>query len=55
MTFFSPFPPKPLCTFFNPKILHDHCFQILLGITVDPIEMEDNGQVFFGGEGGGGE
>ena len=42
MTFFSPFPPKPSCTFFNPKILHDHCFQFLLGITVIPREIEEN-------------
>ena len=29
-------------------------FQFLLGITVDPIEMEDNGHVFFFFLGGGG-
>ena len=28
----------------RPKILHNHCFQFLLGITVVPREIEDNGQ-----------
>ena len=26
----------------HPKILHNHCFQFLLGITVVPREIEDN-------------
>jgi len=25
-----------------PKILHNHCFQFLLGITVVPREIQDN-------------
>ena len=37
------------------NIFHNHCFQFLLGITVVPIEIEDNGHVeFFGGVGWGG-
>ena len=38
------------------KILNNHCFQILLGITVVPREIEDNGLclVFRGGGGLGG-
>ena len=36
------------------NILHNHCFQFLLGITVVPREIEDNGYViFFSGVGGG--
>ena len=39
------------------NILHNHCFQFLLGITVVPREIEDNGYVilvfFFAGGGGG--
>ena len=35
--------------FSRPKILHDHCFQFLLGITVAPKEIEDNGYAKFGG------
>ena len=44
-----------------PKILHNDCFQFLLGITVVPIEIKNNGHaeyiyIFFGGGGGvGGE
>ena len=30
-----------------PKILHNHCFQFLLGITVVPREIEDNGYAKF--------
>ena len=30
-----------------PKILHKHCFQFLLGITVVPREIEDNGYAKF--------
>ena len=30
-------------SFFSPKILHNHCFQFLLGITVVAKEVEDNG------------
>ena len=26
-----------------PRILHNHCFQFLLGITVVPREIQDNG------------
>ena len=37
-----------------PKILHNHCFQFLLGITVVPREIQDNGYAKFeGGVGGG--
>ena len=36
----SPLPPK--------KILHDHCFQFLLGITVIPREIIDNGYAIWG-------
>ena len=35
-----------------PKILYNHCFQFLLGITVIPREIQDNGYTKF--EGGGG-
>ena len=40
-----PPPPPP------PQILHNHCFQFLLGITVVRREIEDNGYaiLFFGG------
>ena len=31
------------------KILHNHCFQFFLGITVVPREMEDNGYAKFWG------
>ena len=41
------------------NILHNHCFQFLLGITVVPREIEDNGYVilffFWGGGVGGGK
>ena len=41
-----------------PKILHNYCFQFLLGNTVVPREIEENGYAFFflegGGRGGGG-
>ena len=37
-----------------PKILHDHCSQFLLGITVVPREIQDNGYDFFFWGGGGG-
>ena len=30
-----------------PIILHNHCFQLLLGITVVPREIEDNGYAKF--------
>ena len=33
------------------KILHIHCFQFFLGITVIPREIKDNGYAKFG-EGG---
>ena len=37
-----------------PKILHNYCFQFLLGNTVVQREIEDNGYAFFwGGEGRG--
>ena len=38
-----------------PQILHNHCFQFLLGITVVPREIEENGYAnfFFLGGGGG--
>ena len=35
--------------FFSPKILHNHCFQFLLGMTVTPREIEDNGYAKFWG------
>ena len=35
-------PPPP------PKILHNHCFWFLLGITVVPREIKDNGYAKFG-------
>ena len=46
----QPPPPPP------PQILHNHCFQFLLGITVVRREIEDNGYaiLFFGGGTGGG-
>ena len=31
------------------KILHNHCFQVLLGITVVPREIKDNGSAKFWG------
>ena len=37
-----PFPPPP------PRLFHIHCFQFLLGITVIPREIEDNGYASFG-------
>ena len=39
-----------------PQILHNHSFQFLLGITVVPREIENNGhaEFFFLGGGGGG-
>ena len=49
---------------FTPQILHNHCFQFLLGFTVVPWKVKDNGHnffsisyflSFFGGGGGGGE
>ena len=33
----------------HPQILHNHCFQFLLGITVVPREIQDNGYAKFGG------
>ena len=33
----------------RPKILHNHCFQFLLGIAVVPREIEDNGYAKFWG------
>ena len=35
--------------FFSPKILHNLCFQFLLGITVVAKEIEDNGYAKFWG------
>ena len=37
------------------RILHNHCFQFLLGTTVVPREIQDNSyaKCFFGGVGGG--
>ena len=45
-------PPPPL-----PQILRNHCFQFLLGITVVPREIQDNGSAkfFLGGREGGRE
>ena len=31
------------------KKIHNHCFQFLLGITVVPREIQDNGYAKFGG------
>ena len=36
-------------SFSRPKILHNHCFQFLPGITVVPKEIEDNGYAEFWG------
>ena len=38
----------------SPEKLYNHCFQSLLGITVVPREIENNGYatMFFGGGGG---
>ena len=38
-----------------PKILHNYCFQFLLGNTVVPREIEENGYAFFWGDRGGRE
>ena len=35
-----------------PKRLHDHCSQFLLGITVVPREIQDNGYEILGGKQG---
>lgn len=35
-----------------PKILHDHCFQFLLGIKAVQTEIEDNGYANLMGGGG---
>ena len=37
-----------------PKILHNYCVQFLLGNTVVPREIEDNGYTIFLGGGGAG-
>ena len=37
------------CILFTPKILYNHCYQFLLGITVVPREIEDNGYANFWG------
>ena len=40
----------------SPQILHNHCFQFLVGITVVQREIEDNGNAilfFWRGKGGG--
>ena len=34
---------------YPPKILQNHCFQFLLGITVVPKEIQDNGYAKFWG------
>ena len=36
-----------------PKILHNHCFQFLLGIKAVQTEIEDNGYANLMGGGGG--
>ena len=46
---------RAYCTLFTPQILHNHSFQFLLGITVVPREIENNGHAeffFFWGGGG---
>ena len=37
---------------FPPKILQKHCFQFLLGMIINPREIENNAYVFWGGAGG---
>ena len=37
------------CTLSTPQILHNHCFQFPLGITVIPREIEDNAYAKFWG------
>ena len=44
--FTTPPPPHP-----SKEKLHNHCFQFLLGITVIPSKIEDNGYVKFWGGG----
>ena len=34
----------------SPQILHKHCFQFLLGLTMVPIENKNNAYVKFGGQ-----
>ena len=45
---FLPTPPPPPTSPTKNK-LDNHCFQFLLGITVVPREIKDNGYVKFGG------
>ena len=47
----KPFSHAPL---FTPQILHNHCFQFLLGNTVVFREVEDHGHIIFLFFGGGG-
>ena len=48
---YPPAPPPPPTSPTKNK-LHNHGFQFLLGITVVPREIKDNGYVKFGGGGG---
>ena len=34
----------------SPQILHKHCFQFLLGLTMVPRENKNNGYAKFGGQ-----
>ena len=54
--YYSPFWNRPYCTLFNPppppppqKKVHNHCFQFLLGISVVPRDIKDNGYAKFWG------
>ena len=44
--FCSPFSHRAQGTLFTPEILNNHCFQFLLGIPVDPREIEDNAWLY---------
>ena len=44
--FYSPFSHRAQGTLFTPEILNNHCFQFLLGIPVDPREIEDNAWLY---------
>jgi len=39
---YSPLAHLPQCTLFAPKILHNVCFSLLLGITAIPREIENS-------------
>ena len=54
VTYYLPFSYNALCL--PLKILHNYCFQFLLGITVIPRKIQDNvyAKDWGGGRGGGG-